>query len=69
MNSQHEKTHSKGNFVLKTGLNVRFKDFWYTKINQSQKYILKNLSKSVFIYIMLKLLTVFIRLRTLSLHI
>ena len=30
----------KGDFVLKTGFKVRFKDFLYTKINLSQKSIL-----------------------------
>ena len=29
VNSQHQNTNLKSNFVLKTGLNVRFKDFWY----------------------------------------
>ena len=40
VNSQHYNTNSKGGFVLKTCvLKVRFKDFWYTKINLSQNYI------------------------------
>ena len=33
--SQHENTISKSDFILKT----RFKDFWYTKISLSQKYL------------------------------
>ena len=37
MNVQHENINSKGDFVLKTRLNVCFKDFWYTKKNRSQK--------------------------------
>ena len=32
MNSPHYNTNSKGDFVLETGLNVRFLDFLYTKI-------------------------------------
>ena len=41
VNSQHENTNSKGDFVLKkTVLKVCFKDFLYTKIYLSQKYIL-----------------------------
>ena len=32
VNSIHN-TNSKGDFLLKTSLNVWFKDFWYTKIN------------------------------------
>ena len=35
VNSQRENTNSKGDFVL----NKNFKDFWYTKINLIQKYI------------------------------
>ena len=36
VNSQPKITYSKDDFVLKTGFNVRFKDFSYTKINLSQ---------------------------------
>ena len=37
VNSQYEKRNSKGDFVLKKPVrNVRFKDFWYTKINLTQ---------------------------------
>ena len=36
MNSQHKNKNSKGDFVLKPFLNVRFIDFWYAKINLTQ---------------------------------
>ena len=40
VNSQHENTNPKCDFALKTSFNVRFKDFWYTKLFLSQKHIL-----------------------------
>ena len=39
VNSQNKKTNSIDDFDNKKRiLNVHFKDFWYTKINLSQKY-------------------------------
>ena len=40
VNLQYENTKSKDNFELRTGLNTRFNDFGYTKINLIQKYVL-----------------------------
>ena len=40
MNLQYENTKSNGDFELKNGLNIRFNDFCYTKINLNQKYVL-----------------------------
>ena len=39
LNSQHENTNSKGVCAQKPVFNVRFKDFLYTIIKLSQKYI------------------------------
>ena len=57
MNSQHENTNSKGHFVLKNDLNVRFKDFWYTKRNLTQIWCIQ--LKGIECYLSLQILSTY----------
>ena len=49
MNSQHQNTNLKGDFVLKKpGLNVLLKDFWYIKIDPTQIWYDKYFESNIY---------------------